>query len=161
MLQTVPVRQGGGWQNWSATSQQESCVHSLLLFYIPRRPGRRGRPPCALYCTRTATTNARSASAARWCGGCRADLRRHAPRLRPRPASDRPWRRIPVRVPRFCVPSGRSQKCIKPSFTASRVALLSNAREQPPHAQARVMIYHLALARRAPTWPRSRGALAP
>jgi hypothetical protein len=52
-------------------------------------------------------------------------------------------------------------KGIKPSFFASRVALLSNAREQPPHAQARVMIYHLALARRAPTWPRSRGAFAP
>ena len=32
-------------------------------------------------------------------------------------------------------------KGIKPSFFASRVALLSNAREQPPHAQARVMIY--------------------
>ena len=68
---------------------------------------------------------------------------------------------VPVRVPRFCVPSGRSQKCIKPSFTASRVALLSNAREQPSHAQPRVMIHHPRAALRAPTWPRSRGALAP
>jgi hypothetical protein len=55
-------------------------------------------------------------------------------------------------------------KGIKPSFFASRVALLfvlSNAREQPPHAQPRVIIHHLVLARRAPTRQRSRGAFAP
>ena len=52
-------------------------------------------------------------------------------------------------------------KGIKPSFFASRVALLSNAREQPSHAQLRVMIDHPRAALRAPTWPRSRGALAP
>ena len=80
---------------------------------------------------------------------------------RSHPTSHDLSRRIPVRVPRFCVPCGRSQKCIKPSFTASRVALLSNAREQPSHAQPRVIIHHPRAALRAPTWPRSRGALAP
>ena len=87
---------------------------------------------------------------------------RAAPRKDWCTASEMEWGWSPhsCQAAQISCPFRAISKGIKPSFTASRVALLSNAREQPSHAQPRVIIYHPRAALRAPTWPRSRGALA-